>query len=108
MKINQIPTFLLSPCASNPIKQRVEAFEKLQTPQKETRNKTRLINAESEVGFASRSMSTCKTDHYFIIFVHRKQQNQILRFKRQCPAMIYSINTHARIQQHVKALKRQR
>lgn len=46
-----MPTFVPSPCASNPIKQRVEAFEKLQTPQKESRTKTRMINGESEVSF---------------------------------------------------------
>lgn len=39
-----------SPCTSKPIKQRVEAFEKLQTPQKETRTRARvLLNADSEV-----------------------------------------------------------
>lgn len=41
--------FVHSPCASKPIKQRVEAFEKLQTPQKETRTRTRVLTAESEV-----------------------------------------------------------
>lgn len=38
-----------SPCVSKPIKQRVEAFEKLQTPQKETR-KARVLN-ENDVRF---------------------------------------------------------
>lgn len=42
--------FISSPCQSKPIKinQRVEAFEKLQTPQKETRTRAKL-NSESEV-----------------------------------------------------------
>lgn len=43
--------FYCSPLASKPIKQRVEAFEKLQTPQKETRTRTRVMTADSEVNF---------------------------------------------------------
>lgn len=38
-----------SPCSSKPIKQRVEAFEKLQTPQKETRTRARLLNNDNDV-----------------------------------------------------------
>lgn len=40
--------FRFSPCASKPIKQRVEAFEKLQTPQKETRTRAKVLT-DSEV-----------------------------------------------------------
>lgn len=43
--------FYCSPLASKPIKQRVEAFEKLQTPQKETRTRGRVMTTESEVIF---------------------------------------------------------
>lgn len=41
--------FRFSPCASKPIKQRVEAFEKLQTPQKETRTRAKALTSDSEV-----------------------------------------------------------
>lgn len=47
--LNNLLTLHYSPCASKPIKQRVEAFEKLQTPQKETRTRTRILTTESEV-----------------------------------------------------------
>lgn len=48
MKLFQILKVYLhfSPCVSKPIKQRVEAFEKLQTPQKEVRTRAKV---ESEV-----------------------------------------------------------
>ncbi|XP_055313027.1 inner centromere protein-like [Sitodiplosis mosellana] len=47
LKTKKNPKELFNPCTSKPnIKQRVEAFEKLQTPQKETR--TRAARVESE------------------------------------------------------------
>lgn len=62
-------SFLFSPCTSKPIKQRVEAFEKLQTPQKETRTRARLLTSESEVSVEIRGIKHDDTFQILIFFV---------------------------------------
>lgn len=59
-----------SPCVSKPIKQRVEAFEKLQTPQKETRTKARVGNTETDVSCMTIALLSIhisqSTEHFYI------------------------------------------